>query len=456
MATLMAASPASPDSRSLFRWQMQTFSLLWIAYAAYYLCRMNFAVAQPLILKEFPDWSAARVGLIPSVYATCYAIGQFVNGQLGERLGARRMMTGAMALALLSNLAFAFTSSYPVMLVLWGINGYAQSAGWSLVVKTLTNWTTSQRRGLLIGLISTCYQVGNVVAWMLAGWLCEMYQDWRPAFWVPALVLMPVTILFAVAVRNRPEDAGFPPVRDDLGGAEPSSPGDAAFVPNGPMTAMEVLRLTLSNRILWILAIGYFCMNSVRYAFMNWAVTYMNDFQGQSIKGSAFTAVALPLIGAVGAVSAGWFSDHLFGKRRAPVCAISLFLLAVVCLGFIGIPRGEWVLATAMLGLAGFLIYGPDMLMSGAATADVDPRATAAATGFTMAMGATGSILSGAGVGWLKDVTPGLVRNLSGQAPAWLAPMLSEWSIIFALLAVLASVSALLMVSIWNSRPKGA
>jgi OPA family sugar phosphate sensor protein UhpC-like MFS transporter len=148
--------------------------------------------------------------------------------------------------------------------------------------------------------------------------------------------------------------------------------------------------------------------------------------------------VALPLIGAVGAVSAGWISDTLFGKRRAPVCAIMLFGLAAVCVVFAYVPQGEWLLATGLLGVAGFLIYGPDMLMSGAATADINPRAAAAATGFTMAMGATGSIFSGAGVGLLKDAMGG------------------EWTVVFWVLAGLATLSALLMVSIWNQRPKTA
>jgi MFS transporter, OPA family, glycerol-3-phosphate transporter len=451
---MSARAPAASAPRSLVRWQYQTFALLWTAYASYYLCRMNFAVAQPLILKEFPDWTAAQVGLIPSVYAVCYAIGQFVNGQVGERLGARRMMTVAMTVALLSNLAFAFTSSYVVMLALWGLNGYAQSAGWSLVVKTLTNWTTVRRRGLVIGLISTCYQVGNVLSWVLAGVLCSSL-GWRAAFWIPALLMIPVTALFAAGIRNDPRDAGLPPVRDDVDHGPAPVAGASAGAAAKDLSSWDILRLTLSNRILWILALGYFCMNSVRYAFMNWAVTYMNDFHGQSIKGSAFTAVALPLIGAVGAVSAGWLSDHLFQGRRAPLCAISLFTLAFVCVGFVLVPRGEVGVATAMLGLAGFLIYGPDMLMSGAATADVHPRATAAATGFTMCMGATGAILSGAGVGWLKDVTPSLVEGLQGRLPDALVPFLSEWSLIFALLSVLAVMSALLMTTIWNARPKG-
>ncbi|HOD08693.1 MAG TPA: MFS transporter [Myxococcota bacterium] len=216
------------------------------------------------------------------------------------------------------------------------------------------------------------------------------------------------------------------------------------------------LKMVLSNRVLWILAIGYFCMNSVRYSFMNWAVTYMADFQGQAIKDSAFKAVALPLIGAVGAVSAGWLSDKLFHGRRAPLCGIMLFALSVVCVGFVMVPKGYVGVATAMLGLAGFLIYGPDMLMSGAATADVHPKAAAAATGFTMAMGNFGAMISGAGIGWLKDVTPSLTTNIKANMPPVIANAMSEWTLIFLLLAVLSILSASLMLTIWNAKPKGA
>jgi sugar phosphate permease len=313
------------------------------------------------------------------------------------------------------------------MLLLWAVNGYCQSAGWSLVVKTLSAWTPPSKRGTWIGLVSTCYQVGNVASWLLAGTLCGSI-GWRAAFWVPALIMLPVAAVFAIALRNRPEDAGFPPVQDDL----PQAAGSAAPA----LSAREVLKLTLTNRILWILGIGYFCMNSVRYAFMNWAVQYMADFHARPIKDSAFTAVALPLIGSVGAITAGWISDNWFGKRRAPVCAIMLFGLAATCVGFAFVPQGSWIFAAVMLGVAGFMIYGPDMLMSGAATADIHPGAAAAATGFTMCMGATGAIFSGAGVGKLKDVMQG------------------QWEVIFYVLAGLSVLSALLMVSIWNARPK--
>ncbi len=422
------------DERKQRMWQYRIFTLLWTGYASYYLCRLNFSVAQPAIMEAF-DWSSAQVGGIPSVYATFYAIGQFVNGQLADRFGPRRMMTTALSVAVLCNVGMAFADSYTMMLVLWAINGYAQSAGWTLVVQTAANWSKVERRGAILGVISTCYAVGNVLAWLLAGFLVDGI-GWRAAFAVPALIALPVAIAIGVFLRNDPRDAGLPRIRDDISDEdEVDEDGNA----RAPIGTFAMLKMTLANPILWVLALGFFCNNSVRYAFMNWAVQYMADFHGRSITGSAMMAVALPLIGALGAMSAGWISDTVFGKRRAPVCAIALGLLALLCVAFVQVPQGNWQLATVMLGVAGFLIYGPDMLMSGAATIDfAHPRAAAAATGFTMATGAAGSIFSGAGVGWLRDTTGG------------------EWDLVFYVLAGLSLIPALLMLTIWNAKPKGS
>ena len=116
-----------PHTASLRAWQLRIFWLLWAGYASYYLCRVNFAVAQPLILREFPTWTAAQIGLIPSIYAMCYAVGQVINGTLGERFGARRLMTVALVGAAVTNMLFSVSSSLAMLLVLWAV---AIGLGW--------------------------------------------------------------------------------------------------------------------------------------------------------------------------------------------------------------------------------------------------------------------------------------------------------------------------------------
>ena len=413
-------------------WQLRVFGLLWGAYASYYLCRVNFAVAQPAILEEFPDWTGAQIGSIPSTYAVAYAAGQMVNGTLGQRFGTRRMMTMGLVLASVTNLLFAFANSFSAMQVLWAINGWGQSAGWALMVQTISDWNRSEGRGTLIGRLSTSYQVGHVLSWLLSGALCSTI-GWRAAFLIPGLFLLPMAVAFYLLLRDTPEQAGFPPVRNDFHHASHATTGSR------PLSTWQILKLTLSSRILWILGIGFFVMNAVRYSFMNWSVQYMAEFHGRGIKASVLAATLIPLVGALGALSAGWASDEFFGKRRAPVCVIMLLGVAATCMGMAFVPQGDWLLAAVLMAVAGFMIYGPDVLIAGAATVDFShPKAASVATGLTMCLGAMGAIFSGAGVGYLKDLGHG------------------NWYLVFEVLGGISLMPAILLASLWNARPKGA
>src|SRR5207244_588798 len=125
---------------------------------------------------------------------------------------------------------------------------------------------------------------------------------------VPGILLLPMAIVFFILLRDSPEQAGFRPVRDDLGDEIASGAANSPAAPSGWASTWQILAMTLSNRILWVLAIGFFVMNAVRYSFMNWSVQYMADFHGRSIRNSALTAIMIPLIGSLGALSAGWAS----------------------------------------------------------------------------------------------------------------------------------------------------
>ena len=179
-------------------------------------------------------------------------------------------------------------------------------------------------------------------------------------------------------------------------------------------------------------------MNAVRYSFINWSVHYMAEFHGRTIKDSVMTAILVPLVGALGALSAGWMSDVFFGKRRVPVCVFMLLGVAATCAAMAIVPRGDWLLATILMGIAGFMIYGPDVLIAGAATVDFShPKGASIATGLTMCVGAMGAIFSGAGIGYLKDI--------GGD----------NWALVFGVLAALSLLPASLLISLWNARPKG-
>jgi len=127
-------------------WRKRVFATLWITYGAFYLCRVNLSIALPGIMKEF-GYSRADVGLIGSMLFITYGIGQFINGQLGDKFGARKLITIGIVISALLNLFFGFSKTLLAMAIIWGLNGYFQAMGWSPSIKTLANWFPTRVRG---------------------------------------------------------------------------------------------------------------------------------------------------------------------------------------------------------------------------------------------------------------------------------------------------------------------
>ncbi|HRR33958.1 MAG TPA: hypothetical protein P5026_07670 [Kiritimatiellia bacterium] len=85
---------------------------------------------------------------------------------------------------------------------------------------------------------------------------------------------------------------------------------------------------------------------------------------GWKIKGAGFTAAALPLGMAVGAVNGGLLSDRLFKGKRSTVIAVSLVLCAGCMLVLPAIER----IAGLVSGVTGEISYGSGfVIMAGCA-----------------------------------------------------------------------------------------
>ncbi len=83
---------SKPVSIQIRHWQKKMFWLMWITYAAFYLGRVNLSVALPGIMGEF-GLTKTNMGVVLSALFMMYAIGQFINGQLGDKLNSRKIIT---------------------------------------------------------------------------------------------------------------------------------------------------------------------------------------------------------------------------------------------------------------------------------------------------------------------------------------------------------------------------
>ena len=423
------------------RWQLKIFVIAWITYALFYLTRANLSIAVPGIMDEY-GYTKTMLGSVGSALFATYAIGQFINGQLGDKFGARKLVTIGIIVSALANIAFGFTTTIFMMILLWAINGYFQATGWPLNVKTLANWFSINERGKIAGLYGSCYQVGNALSWLLAGYLAETY-GWRFVFWIPALIFGVSSILYYFGIRNSPESIGLPSIeghmkQSTLGrlkkkttlGRSAKKPLDEEHLGFG-----FTLRRTFANPRMWVIGIAFMFLDVVRYGFFVWAPTFLFEVQGAEISTAAYKTMVIPIAGSLGAISAGWATQKYFGSRRAPIVAVMLACLGTLAWLYPKIPVDNWILGLVCLAAIGYFTYGPHVTMVAAIPMDFGTRKGASsATGFIDGLGYVGATLAGVVSGWLID-------NYS-------------WDAAFNFWIASAFIAAGLMTILWRYKPQ--
>lgn len=386
---------------------------IWLTYGAFYFCRTNIGVALPGIEDEL-GYTKTTMGTVLLSLKIAYAVGQFVNGQLSERLPPRTLLAIGMFASAALNIAFGFGTALYFLLFVWALNGYCQSLGWTPCMRVIGNWIPFIRRGKAIGIIGTGYQVTAAATFAVSGVTASLL-GWRGIFFVTPTILIAAGIFMLVMLREAPDV----PLK---GTADPRLHSGA--LRSGSFS--ENLILTLSNPALWLLAIALGMLNACRYGFLDWGVSHLVDLEkaegavnlGASTLKSAVKYAVLPIGGILGSFTAGWATDRFFAGRRAPVICGLLVSLGLMTLVYDYVARTSFLGTMVMLLLIGFAIYGPQVLLVGTAPADLARKGTAAAAaGFVNCVGYFGAAFIG------DYLTGRLVDNFSWQIAiyAWAA-----------------------------------
>lgn len=400
----VTAVPAAEVQKQYKSWRIRVFWGCWAMYACYYIARVNLALAQPIIRDDL-GLDDKAMGWIATGLMVAYGFGQVVNGLVGDRWGARITITMGMILSAVCNLAFGFSSGLAALLIFWAINGFAQATGAPMRIKTLANWFPPEKRGRMMGLLGTDYQVGNLICWLLVGLVILPNFSWRLAFIVPAAVLMVGLVIFLKSVRNEPEDVGLPPIEATIDGhAAASAPAEKKAKEEDGDSWRFILKQSFGNPKVWLSGFAYFGVDLVRYGFLVWAPTFMFD-QGAPISETAYKMAMMPLAAILGIVVSGWVTDKI-GGRRAPVISGMMFMVAILAFIYPRIPTGgEFSGIATMLCLAaiGFFLYGPHLLLGATLAMDLGSRkASGAASGLIDALGYAGAAVATAGTAYVK------------------------------------------------------
>lgn len=373
-------------------------ALLFLISVVTYIDRVNISVTARQMMPAF-GLTNQEIGHVFSAFVLGYALCQIPGGRLGDRWGARMVLTAALvwwsvftgltALAATSPLAgvLGITGS---LLFLRFMLGVGEAVALPNFNRAVADWVPSHRRGLGIGIAIGGIGVGAAMTPPLAAWIMVNW-GWQVVFYLCAALGLVVAIVWMSATAGRRLD----PVscRDEPSNSVSKAP---AFRPSVPWKEFST-----HGPLRW-LVLSYSCLGYVAYVYMSWFYLYLVNVRGFDV------------------LRGGWFAS-------APFLAILVFC-----------PLGGWITDRAALRWGvkrGRLLVGmTGMLLAGAAIALGSFAASPAVAIIALSLGA-GWLYFTVGAYWTSatDLSKAHTGTLSGimntgaNLGGAISPSLTPW-----------------------------
>ena len=352
---------------SRLRWQV--FLSATIGYGLYYVCRLSLNVIKKPIV-DAGVLSEGELGMIGSGLFITYAVGKLCNGFLADRSNIRRFMSIGLLVTALINLVLGFTTSFGFFLVLWALNGWAQSMGAAPCVVALSRWYGNKERGSFYGFWSSSHNIGEALTFIATSAIVATF-GWQWGFKGAGLIGLVGFAIVALFMRDTPQSQGLPSIAEYKGDIAPETKSEESGKSVG-----ELQKMVLKNPAIWMLALASAFMYISRYAVNSWGIFYLETEKGYTnLEASAIISIS-SVCGIIGTISSGFVSDVLFkGKRNAPAVIFGLMNILGLVLFMYG-PKSMDAVSMVIFGLAiGALIC----YLGGLMATDVAPKGASGA-----------------------------------------------------------------------------
>lgn len=332
------------------------FSLL---YCTFYSARVNLSNAGALLIEQL-GLSKAQLGILTSTLFWTYGIGQLINGRLSDRLGPERFIVWGVTASVALNFLVALQRSFPLMVVLWGLNGFAQSMAWAPVIAIITRWWPRRERGFATGFAYAFTGFGQVAAILTVSLSLRATPvlGWRAVFLIPPLFPLAALGVYLALARSSPRRIGLPDFEEENASAREKEGEMLAMA--GEKGVLWPYRYVLSEThfLTWIIII--FLVGIIRYGLSTWAPLYFVEKYGINIKSGLLSSLTLPLGMAVGTITVPWLTDRFCPDNRLRAVVFSALTLPLIMLAMTRLdPTVPWQMACVQLLLffSGFGIY---------------------------------------------------------------------------------------------------
>ncbi len=260
---------------------------------------------QPLH-REF-GWDIADISSAMAVRLLLFGLLAPFAAAFMNHFGIRQVVTTALALILGGIVVSLFMTEVWQLVALWGIViGVGTGMTAMVLGATVASRWFSQRRGLVMGMLSASNATGQLVFLPLLADLSETY-GWRTALALTAFAISAAMILVLALMRDHPADVGLPAYGETTVSRPPKQDHKLLTTLISPIIT---LKSASASGTFWVLFGTFFvCGLSTNGLIQTHWISICGDF-GMAPLAAASTLAVLGIFDFFGTIMSGWLSDR--------------------------------------------------------------------------------------------------------------------------------------------------
>jgi OPA family glycerol-3-phosphate transporter-like MFS transporter len=245
-----------------------------LAYLAVYVARNILSAVTPEMIAS-GIFTTEAIGTMSSLFFIAYAVGQLINGLLGEKIKAAYMISGGLLLAGIATILFPLSAnSLVATYILYGATGFFLAMIYAPMTKVVAENTSP----LYAPRCSLGYTFSSLFGSPIAG-LMAAVMLWGPVFFSSGAILLVMGIVCIVVFKTL-ENRGV--IRYGVY-ARPKGSGGSIRI----LIQHQIIRFTLISAVTGV----------VRTTVVFWMPTYLSQHLNFSPKAAAilFTVVTIAI-----------------------------------------------------------------------------------------------------------------------------------------------------------------
>lgn len=301
--------------------------LIFTAVIINYIDRIALSIASKPIVEEF-GFTPVQMGYLFSGFLWTYVICLIPIGLLVERIGAKRMVGGGIAIWSGATILTAATSGFTSLLGARLVMGASEASTFPACGRIIRNWFPERERGLVTTLFNGGSSAGPALGALVTAALVEA-AGWRTTFVVLGIIgyVWLAAWWFWYAEPERATWLSEDERRTILAGRD----GDNSGEPTPPSS----LRYLLSQTSVWGLVITQACLVYTAYLFLTWLPTFLQSTRELSTLNTGYLTAIPYLITIVLSVLIAWASDKSLSSARIRSGARRYFIAAMAILSLL-------------------------------------------------------------------------------------------------------------------------